>query len=194
MSAPPDRASQPQMQGSRGKGSHQVRPWPTCSFQSRGDARDSRQGKRCERGGPSGRAGVKASDAHVRAPWDKATHPTSCRCCWCCCCRLVHPVLLVPPGTGQSRCTHGGGKVWEPSAEDRAQTSGPHPTPCQAGTQALAPAACPEATPPPRQVSPWPCSTTTQTQTELPSTSPGTPVTSPLLPLKAGHSHSRVGI
>ena len=61
------------------------------------------QGPRCEQGShlaslASGRAGVKASCSHVRAPCDKATHPTSC---WFLP-GVVHLVLLVPPATDRT--------------------------------------------------------------------------------------------
>lgn len=51
----------------------------------------------------SGRAGVKASCSHVRAPYDRATHPTSLpvsltlpSACLC----MLHVTALVPLGTG----------------------------------------------------------------------------------------------
>lgn len=129
------------------------------------------QGPRCEQGShsaslASGRAGVKASCSHVRAPCDKATHPTSC---WSLP-GVVHLVLLVPPATDRTAEEKLGNQVGR-----RARNSGPLPTPCQAGTQALAPAACPEATPPPRQVStpPMPCSALHRPSS--PPQGPGTP-------------------
>lgn len=137
----------------------------------------------------SGRAGVKASCSHVRTPYDRATHPTS-----------LLPGLsqhspfgpaslsAAPPGQGPASLSPPQGR--KTGGEARAQTSGPSPAPhARQVPGPPAPAACPEATQPPQQVSPHPA----VPGLGSPPQSPGTP-SHLSAPWKPGNCRSCVGI
>lgn len=101
----------------------------------------------------SGRAGVKASSSHVRAPCDRATHPTrSLSLLLVCLC--LSPCWFCHQARDWLACGHHGEeKLGKQVGRTELKPQVPSLPPCQASTQALAPAACPEATQPPRQVS-----------------------------------------
>uniref|UniRef100_A0A8D0VQV1 Tight junction protein 3 n=1 Tax=Sus scrofa TaxID=9823 RepID=A0A8D0VQV1_PIG len=100
----------------------------------------------------SGRAGVKASSSHVRAPCDRATHPTrSLSLLLVCLC--LSPCWFCHQARDWLACGHHGEeKLGKQVGRTELKPQVPSLPPCQASTQALAPAACPEATQPPRQV------------------------------------------
>lgn len=76
----------------------------------------------------SGRAGVKASRSHVRAPYDRATHPTSLpvslsHCQFVCACRMS-PCRFCLAQDLLACCRHKERKIGQTGGESRAQTSG----------------------------------------------------------------------